>query len=664
MPAFLTHPSPEPAGPARAALLVRVGAGATSVGPLAHHVRALAAVLPAGWQVRGASLHGQPSIADALEAVIADGATELVVVPLSPHFSDLTNGAVARELYRLLAHRDEPINVGIRASWHDDAGYVNAQAAVIAKHAASHGMCSQTAHLLFWADGGFESPRCDGDPWVRQLQRTVALVSGRLGWPAERVSLAWREPAAPDALGAGAAARLAELRRAGVRSVLLCPLTGFGDGPGPLAPPAITGRDLGEDHAVQLVICPRLDDQDQVVPVLRDLVLRGSRPLTAAASPPPPAPLPGVEEIGAGERSLIMIGASLANGIRATHGPQVRHSTAPAFAGVRKSRKALHALLQWAREQGLVAEALVWDTCQRIEFYGWATEVDDVAARECVAARIRHQLYGCEPQGLAVNVLFGDAARHHLMRTACGLNSALPGDTDVVAQLQTALRIANCSGVAGARAAELVGQAAALAAEVRAETPWGRLSTGYCLAALSHLRDHGAVFDDRHHVVIGGSTTSRSILAALAERFHVPHRQLTLVYRDHHGQMKLLRAAIGHGRRLRVHAYAEPGVVQAIGDADFVFFGIDQNDPVLDPALLRGLRDFAARPLTIVDFNSFGSLRGTAPPDGVTIWTADDLERAVAAYAATLYAHDAFTAVVEHAEEWIERRLAPAGALT
>jgi glutamyl-tRNA reductase/protoheme ferro-lyase len=671
MPSLPIHPSPTPpAGPAtapdarplRVALLVRVAGPETALGSpchatLPHHAAALAGVLPMGWRVRAAVLHGEPSIADAIRAATADGATELVVVPLSPHFSDATSGAITRELYRLLGHVEQPINVGIRASWHDDAGYVNAQASLIAKHAAARGLHPPHTHLLFWADDLPGSPQCGGGPWKRQVERTVELVTERLGWPAAQVSLACQEPSAPGGLASVLPPRLDELRRAGVGNVLLCPITV------PATVPRVLERLVDEDHALPLEVCPQLDAQDQFVSVLRDLVLRGSRPVTAPCSAPLLAPTAPVDQVGAGERSLMMIGASLANGIHAMHGPSVRHSSAPAFARVRKSRKALHAFLQWTREQGLVAEAFVWDTCQRIEFYGWLDEIDDVAARECVAARIRHQLYGCEPQGLEVNILFGDAARHHLLRTACGLNSALPGDTDVVAQLQTALRIANCSGAAGTRAAELVRQAAELAEEVRAETPWGRFSTGYCLAALSHLRDRGGMLDDRRHVVIGGSTTSRSILSVLTEQFHVPQRQLTLVYREHHGQMKLLRSAIGHGRRLRVHAYAEPGVVQAIGDADFVFFGIDQSEPVLDPGTLRGLRDFVARPLTIVDFNSFGSLGGAALPDGVTVWAAEDLERAVALYAEGLYAHGEFAPAVAAAEEWIEHRLAPAGAV-
>ena len=69
-----------------------------------------------------------------------------------------------------------------------------------------------------------------------------------------------------------------------------------------------------------------------------------------------------------------------------------------------------------------------------------------------------------------------------------------------------------------------------------------------------------------------------------------------------------------------------------------------------------------ARPLTIVDFNSFGSLGCTPPPAGISVWTAGDLEGAVAAHADALYANSEFARAVEEVEGWIEQRHAPATA--
>jgi len=98
-------------------------------------------------------------------------------------------------------------------------------------------------------------------------------------------------------------------------------------------------------------------------------------------------------------------------------------------------------------------------------------------------------------------------------------------------------------------------------------------------------------------------------------------------------------------------------VLRAIADADFVFFGIDQTEPVLDAALLRGLRDVAARPLTLVDFNQFGSIAAPDELGGITLWSAKELDEAVAAHAAVTITRSGFAQALAEAEEWICARL-------
>jgi glutamyl-tRNA reductase len=238
------------------------------------------------------------------------------------------------------------------------------------------------------------------------------------------------------------------------------------------------------------------------------------------------------------------------------------------------------------------------------------------------------------------------------------LNSDLPGDTDVLAQLQTAYRVAEHAETVGPLAHSLVDRASELTHQVRSDTSWGVFSTGFCHAALQGVQDGtNTKLGTSSHVVIGGSTTSRSVLSSLTGEFGVPHRLLTAIYRCHHGQMKLLRAAVGNGKRLRVHSYSEEAVVKAIADADVVYFGIDHPEPVLDAAVLTGLRDYRERPLTIVDFNSFGSMIDSETPDGVTIWSSKDLDRAVAAYADAMTARHEFSQAAEEAGKWIERHV-------
>jgi hypothetical protein len=197
-----------------------------------------------------------------------------------------------------------------------------------------------------------------------------------------------------------------------------------------------------------------------------------------------------------------------------------------------------------------------------------------------------------------------------------------------------------------------------LAREVREQTRWGAFATGYCAAALARVREVDGLEPRRFtHVVIGGSTTSRSILETLRNDHGVRPERLTVVHRRHHGQRRELREAVGGGTALQVRDYRDERVLARIARADVVYFGIDRPDPVLEASTLGGLRDFAARPLTLLDFNPCGSLGPGALPSGVTPWSAKALDRAVAAHTAIITARADFLEAVAEAEERIAVRL-------
>jgi len=570
--------------------------------------RALADVVPAGWSVATSVRDAPWAIGDAVRGLVAAGVDELVVVSMHPQFAPDTTGVIADDLYAALRDAAPHLNVTVRASWHDDAGYVNAIARWIAEHPTARAPMDAELRFVVPAEGAPQGLHA-----TQQARHTAELVVRRLGWPADGWTIV---PTHPDP----------ESASEDHERVLICPL------PFPWA---------------------AAEPPRPLVDALRGLLLHGTRPATGEPAAPLLAPADG--DLRTMERAtLVMIGASLANGIGPGRGPAIRHSELRAFAQVKRSRKALRACLDQIREDTPLAEAFIWNTCQRIELYGWMPAGYDAHDRACLIADLRRALFGTEPEGLEVNVLEAMAARHHLLRTACGLNSGLPGDRDVAAQLQTACRTAQCSRTAGPRSTALVDEALALAREVHAHTAWGHFSTGFCAAALARICEVDGVRPDRfRHVVIGGSTTSRSILSTLAAEHGVPHRQMTLIYRDHHGQMKQLRAALGTGRRLRVHTYGEDAVLRAIADADFVYFGMDQAEPVLDAAALLDLRDYGARPLTVVDFNSFGSIADRARLGGITYWSATELDAAVAAQAAVTITRSGFAQAADEVEREI-----------
>lgn len=590
--------------------------------------RGLAEILPDGWRVH---VTGAPDLPGVLDRVVFEATAELVGVPVCPHYSAGAPGEVLRRLYRLLAERAYDIPISVRTTWCDDAGYVTALARWIAERATPG---RERPHLRFVASRP-EGPPAAHDPYLQHLRRTADLVAELLDWPTDRVrvELVPRDsspPAEPD--------------------TLLCGL------PFPTDPAATTD---GVD------VCPPFLSYAPFLAALRGVVLHGSqpaphrrgalRPLLEEVVRPPDAP----EE----PATLMLVGVSLAGPLGGGEGPPVRPTEPDAFASVRPSHRSLRSFLERVRDEEHALEALAWSTCQRVECYAWVPDTLGRDARDELARGLGRSLFGSPPESVEVNVLDGVAAWHHLLRTACGLNSDLPGDRDVTRQLESALHAACSTGSAGPRSRRMIEEALALADDLRDHTPWGTIGTGYCAAALGRVCEaDGLVPDELRHVVIGGSTTSRSVLAALRDAHAVPEARLTVVYRDHHGQMKELRTAVGSGKRLRVHDYADERVLSAVADADVVYLGIDQKEPVLETTTLANLRDFTRRPLTIVDFNSFGSLDAAELPRGLAIWSAKALDQAVAAYTAILTARADFSRALSNVEERIADRLSAAVA--
>ncbi len=140
---------------------------------------------------------------------------------------------------------------------------------------------------------------------------------------------------------------------------------------------------------------------------------------------------------------------------------------------------------------------------------------------------------------------------------------------------------------------------------------------------------------------------------------------MTLLHRGHGSgvHLKMLRKAIGDGRRVRVHKYGQKSVIEEIACADVVFIGLDRKEPVLEAAQIRDCRDFGVRPLVIVDFNMFGSTVGLESLEGVRVYDAEALEAAAAAFAEEMCDSAQFGAALHAAEQWIQDRLPSPGAM-
>lgn len=133
--------------------------------------------------------YGDPSIASAIDALRARGATRLLLLPLYPQYSATTTAATFDAVWRHLMDLRRVPAVRTVDSYHDDPAYIEALAASVRRHWDTEG---EAEHLLF----SFHSiPRkCleRGDPYHCLCQKTARLTAEALGLAPGRWSLSFQ----------------------------------------------------------------------------------------------------------------------------------------------------------------------------------------------------------------------------------------------------------------------------------------------------------------------------------------------------------------------------------------------------------------------------------------------------------------------------------------
>jgi len=620
----------------------------------------LGARLPRGWRVFHAMRYGNPSLLSVLESIADAGVTDLVVVPMYPQWSGPTTGTALEAFYAAMGRlrdvrRGLRLNVSVRAEWYDDAGYVDATARQVHRAAVANGLTPENSTLLISAHSLPQSYVVAGDPYEGHIRRTAELVRERLGWPLERMRIGFQSKLGPVPwLSPSTGEVLAELAAEGERNVLCLPLSFTADC-------LETLEEIGIEYAEEfarasgggrLVRIAANNDDAGFLDALVGLVRRGAHRIAPGTRPTPLfAPEANEPDLSALIERLVVVSAATGAHVVAP----------PALARPPLSDEALRAVKRPQLEAAecvariaagtAVDEAWLYNTCQRYELYALAGKGADL---ETLGATLAESIAGEAASGLSIWT--GAAAYWHLLRTACGLNSRLPGDADVLEQLHAALRLAEGSGAAGRGANAVIAATADAIAGLRQGTAFGKYQTDYCRAALAPLL--GELHLERARVaLLGGSTTTLSLVGLLARDCAVPGERVTVVYRSatQRRLAKVLKKLAQGARRLVVDEYDGSEVLATVAEVDVLFLGVDRQQPVLRRGHIEGLRDFDARPLVVIDFNVNGSTEGLGDIPGVRVVGADQLDRHVEGYSTELSRDDGFVAALAIAELRLQR---------
>jgi glutamyl-tRNA reductase len=163
------------------------------------------------------------------------------------------------------------------------------------------------------------------------------------------------------------------------------------------------------------------------------------------------------------------------------------------------------------------SEGFVLSTCNRTEYYAVVghAETGTVALVEALLAGSGVTAEEIEPY---LDVYSHDEAVRHLFRVAAGLESMVPGEDQILAQLKGAVERAGKLGVLGATTHRLGASALASGKRVRAGTGIARHALSIVSVALQMATDTLGSLEGRRVLVLGAGSTAELALKHLAGR--------------------------------------------------------------------------------------------------------------------------------------------------
>jgi glutamyl-tRNA reductase len=249
------------------------------------------------------------------------------------------------------------------------------------------------------------------------------------------------------------------------------------------------------------------------------------------------------------------------------------------------------AVLQMLRETGIAQEAVILSTCNRVEIYA-ATELEP---RQGFAS-LRDFLVTChdyrEPLTDEIYSLGEPQSIHHLFKVACGLDSMVLGETEILGQLKKAYDTALQAGHTGPRLNKAFQRAFNVAKQVRSTTNIQRGSVSVGSVAVELAEKIFSALNDRDVMVIGAGDTSEKTARALLSR----GARSILVSNRSHDKAVALAGELG-GRAIRFEEWSKE-----FANIDIVISSTSAPHYLLDRARLEPLMKARRnRPLLLID---------------------------------------------------------------
>jgi glutamyl-tRNA reductase len=248
-------------------------------------------------------------------------------------------------------------------------------------------------------------------------------------------------------------------------------------------------------------------------------------------------------------------------------------------------------VLQKLRAGGIAAEAVILSTCNRVEIYA----ASDLPERQALAELRRFLLDHHGHPDLPAEEIYSYGEQQtleHLFKVACGLDSMVLGETEILGQLKKAYETALAGRHTGNRLNKAFQKAFNVAKQIRSETTIQRGNVSVGSVAVELARKIFSSLGEHQVMIIGAGETGEKTARALLSR---GARSIIVSNRSHERAVELARELEGRAIRFDEWAVEFPRV-------DILISSTAAPHYILDRARLEPfMKTRRNRPLLLID---------------------------------------------------------------
>lgn len=272
--------------------------------------------------------------------------------------------------------------------------------------------------------------------------------------------------------------------------------------------------------------------------------------------------------------------------------------------------------LQDLLQRGHTQEAVILSTCNRSELYCDTEDSEAIVNWFCAQTALsRSQL---EP---LLYFYHHEKAVAHIMQVACGLDSMILGEPQILGQMKEAFSESCTAGAVDTLFHQLFQHVFSVAKEIRTATAIGACPVSVASAAVHFAKKQAAAFAQAKVVLIGAGDTTELLIRYLKNHLTFP---ITLVNRNTEKAVTLLQA-LGGGE-----VYGLDKLEVALANADIVFTATGSAIPVVSKAIIANVMARRNKSLTLIDIAVPRDIEPsvTELPD-VHLFCIDDLKKII-----------------------------------